>query len=155
MGAAAFSLHDDRSEMLRENDAVHLDMEGSMTPERVKYFVDKAWPMSGGDPLDQSINLAITQAVNEALEEAAKTGKYMTPDRIAQIYAEETGGDIDAEPAALRDFARRMWNEALTEALKPAMSEAMFWSDSGDTRAYAACELIIGAIDAMKIPEES
>jgi hypothetical protein len=42
-----------------------------MTPERVKYFVDKAWPMSGGDPLDQSINLAITQAVNEALEEAA------------------------------------------------------------------------------------
>jgi hypothetical protein len=35
------------------------------------------------------------------------------------------------------------------------MSEAMFWSDTDDTRAYKACELIIGAIDAMKIPEES
>ena len=72
MGADAEHLHDERAAMLRENDAVHLDMEGSMTPERVKYFVDKAWPMSGGDPLDQSINLVITQAVNEALEEAAK-----------------------------------------------------------------------------------
>ena len=77
----------------------------------------------------------------------------MTPERIARIYAEETGGDIDAEPAALHDFARRMWNEALTEALKPAMSEAIFWSDCGDTRAYATCELIIGAIDAMKLEE--
>jgi len=71
MGTAAERLHDDRSEMLREDDGVHRDMEGSMTPERVKYFVDKA-SMSGGDPLDQSINLVITQAVNEALEEAAK-----------------------------------------------------------------------------------
>jgi len=79
----------------------------------------------------------------------------MTPERIAKIYAEETGDDIDASESALRDFARRMWNEALTEALKPAMSEAMFWADSDDTRAYKACELIIGAIDAMKIPEES
>jgi len=79
----------------------------------------------------------------------------MTPERIAKIYAEETGDDIDASESALRDFARRMWNEALTEALKPAMSEAIFWSDTDDTRAYAACELIIGAIDAMKLPEES
>ena len=78
----------------------------------------------------------------------------MTPDRIAQIYAEETGGDIDAEPAALRDFARRMWNEAIEAALKPAMSEAIFWSDTDDTRAYEACEVIIGAIDTMKLPEE-
>jgi hypothetical protein len=79
----------------------------------------------------------------------------MTPERIAKIYAEETGDDIDASDSALRDFARRMWNEALTEALKPAMSEAMFWSDRNNTRAYKACELIIGAIDAMKIPEEA
>jgi len=79
----------------------------------------------------------------------------MTPERIAKIFAEETGDDIDASDSALRDFARRMWNEALTEAIKPAMSEAIFWSDTNDTRAYKACELIIGAIDAMKIPEES
>jgi len=77
----------------------------------------------------------------------------MTHERIAKIYAEETGDDIDASDSALRDFARRMWNEALTEALKPAMSEAQFWPYSND--AYKACELIIGAIDAMKIPEEA
>jgi len=38
MGAAAFSLHDERSEMLRENDAVHLDMEGSMKSKRYAYY---------------------------------------------------------------------------------------------------------------------
>lgn len=78
----------------------------------------------------------------------------MTPERIAEVFAEETGDDIDASDSALRDFARRMWNEALREAIKPAMSEAMFWFDCGDTRAYKACELIIGAIDALKLPEE-
>ena len=75
----------------------------------------------------------------------------MTPERIAEIYTEETGFEIGSEPAALQDFARWIWNEALTEAIKPAMSEAMFWSDCNDTRAYKACELIIGAIDAMKL----
>ena len=78
----------------------------------------------------------------------------MTPERIAEIFAEETGFDIDVEPMALRDFARRMWNDALEEAIKPAMSEAIFWSDCNDTRAYKACSLIIGAIDALKLPEE-
>ena len=104
MDSDAFYLHDGVPAMLREGDAVHRNMEGSMTPER-----------------------------------------------IAEIFAEETGDDIDASESALQDFARRMWNEALSEALKPAMSEAIFWSDSGDTRAYAACELIIGAINAMKL----
>ena len=56
-----------------------------MTPERVKYFVDKAWPMSGGDPLDHSIAIAITLAVNEAYDRAAIRG------RITQIE----GGLVD------------------------------------------------------------
>ena len=78
----------------------------------------------------------------------------MTPERIAEIYAEETGFDIDKEDAALRDFARRMWNEALTEAKKCADSEAMFWADTDDTRAHKAAKLIADNILALKLPEE-
>lgn len=78
----------------------------------------------------------------------------MTPERIAEIYAEETGDDIDASDSALRDFARRMWNEALTEAKKCAESEAMFWADTDDTRAHKAARLISDNINALKLPEE-
>jgi len=52
----------------------------------------------------------------------------MTPERIAEIFAEETGDDIDASDSALRDFARRMWNEAIEEALK-ALDDAYRWSE--------------------------
>jgi len=81
----------------------------------------------------------------------------MTPKRVKEIangccnYICGNGKDFDAINLAITQAV----NEALTEAINPVMSEAMFWSDSGDTRAYAACELIIGAIDAMKIPEEA
>ena len=34
----------------------------------------------------------------------------MTPERIAKIFAEETGFDIDKEDAALEDFGKRMYN---------------------------------------------
>jgi len=37
MGTAAERLHDDRSEMLREDDAVHRDMEGGMKSKRYAY----------------------------------------------------------------------------------------------------------------------
>jgi len=114
MGAAAFSLHDERSEILRENDAVHGDVEGSMTPERIAEIAKSACKIVD---TRYATNLAIPSAIERAITLAV--------------------------------------NEALSEALKPAMSEAMFWSDTDDTRAYKACELIIGAIDAMKIPEES
>jgi len=66
----------------------------------------------------------------------------MTPARIAQIYAEETGFDIDKEPAALQDFARRMWNEAIGAAAvrgRIAQLQNMLVDD---------------AIRALKLPEE-
>jgi len=81
----------------------------------------------------------------------------MTPKRVKEIangccnYICGNGKDFDAINLVITQAV----NEALTEAINLVMSEAMFWSDSGDTRAYAACELIIGAIDAMKIPEEA
>ena len=85
----------------------------------------------------------------------------MTPERIAEI-AKSACKIVDTRyatnlsiPSAIERAITLAVNEALSEALKPAMSEAMFWSDTDDTRAYKACELIIGAIDAMKIPEES
>lgn len=78
----------------------------------------------------------------------------MTPARIAQIYAEETGFDIDASPAALQDFARRMWNEALEEAEKPIRSEVIFWLDCDDARPYKACVRMLDAVSALKLPEE-
>lgn len=78
----------------------------------------------------------------------------MTPERIAEIYAEETGFDIDKEPAALQDFAMAMYLEALEDAKLAAVSEAMFWYDCDDGRPYKACSLIIDRIDALKLPEE-
>ena len=111
MGAAAEHLHDDRPAMLREGDALYMDMEGSMTPERIAEIAKSACKIVD---TRYATNLAIPSAIERAITLAV--------------------------------------NEALSEALKPAMSEAIFWSDCGDTRAYKACELIIGAIDAMKIP---
>lgn len=78
----------------------------------------------------------------------------MTPERIAEIYAEETGFDIDASPAALRDFAMAMYLEGIENAKLEAVSEAMFWHDCEDGRPYKACTLIIDRIDALKLPEE-
>ena len=68
--------------------------------------------------------------------------------------SDETGFDIDKEPASLQDFARRMWNEALTEAERPIGSEATFWGDTDDTRAYKACMRMLEAVRALKLPEE-
>ena len=78
----------------------------------------------------------------------------MTPERVAEIFAEETGDDIDASDSALRDFARRMWNEALSEAERPIGSEATFWGDTDDTRAYKACMRMLEAVRALKLLEE-
>ena len=78
----------------------------------------------------------------------------MTPERIAEIFAEETGDDIDASDFALRDFAMAMYLEGLENAKLEAVSEAMFWNDCDDGRPYKACSLIIGRIDALKLPEE-
>jgi len=106
MDRAAEHLHDGCTAMLRKGDAVHMDMEGSMTPER-----------------------------------------------IAKIYAEETGGDIDAEPAALHDFARRMWNEALEEALK-ALDDAYRWSEGyGASKAKLEGIKLCGDV-VLKLREE-
>ncbi len=44
-----------------------------MTPERVKAIAETAWIQPHYRPLDVAIERAITQAVNEALEEAANT----------------------------------------------------------------------------------
>ena len=44
------------------------------------------------------------------MQQSTHTGEAMTPDRIAQIYADETGFDINQEPAALEDFAKKMYN---------------------------------------------
>jgi hypothetical protein len=38
----------------------------------------------------------------------------MKPERIAEIFAEETGDDIDASDSALRDFARRTFKRLQT-----------------------------------------
>ena len=64
----------------------------------------------------------------------------MTPERVAEIYAEETGFDIDKEPAALQDFARRMWNDALEEAAKVCNAYGAIYCPT--------------AIRALKLPEE-
>ena len=78
----------------------------------------------------------------------------MTPERIAEIYAYETGFDLHKEPAALQDFAMSMYLEGLENAKLAAISEAMFWHDCDDGRPYKACSLIIDRIDALKLPEE-
>lgn len=39
----------------------------------------------------------------------------MTPERIAEIFAEETGFDIDASDSALRDFAMAIYLEGVKE----------------------------------------
>ena len=64
----------------------------------------------------------------------------MTPERIAEIFAEETGDDIDASDSALRDFARRMWNEALEEAAKVCTDYGAMYCHN--------------AIRAIKLPEQ-
>ena len=84
----------------------------------------------------------------------------MTPKRVTEIgdalYRELCGPErYKSDESAIDRAITIAVNEALSESLKPAMSEAIFWSDCNDTRAYAACELIIGAIDAMKLPEEA
>lgn len=79
----------------------------------------------------------------------------MTPARIAEIFAEETGFNIADKPAAIEDFARRMWNEAIIDAAECAMSEAKFWSDCDDARPNKACLLIVHAIRDLKLPEDA
>lgn len=68
----------------------------------------------------------------------------MTPERVAEIFAEETGDDIDASDSALRDFARRMWNEALEAA---AVSAEIGTNPLG-------IATVADAIRALKLPEE-
>jgi len=67
----------------------------------------------------------------------------MTPERVAEIYAEETGFDINDEPAALQDFARRMWNEALEEA-----------ANLLDAEDFAGAAVLGLRVRALKLPEE-
>lgn len=67
----------------------------------------------------------------------------MTPERIAEIYAEETGGYINENSSlCIEDFARRMWNEAIAAA-----------SVRGRI-AQLQNMLVDDAIRALKLPEE-
>ena len=106
MVPVAEHLHDGCSAMLRESDDVPMDMEGSMTPER-----------------------------------------------IAEIFAEETGDDIDASDSALRDFARRMWNEALEEAAKDLdLSANLNWQMK--STGYQYIQQSAQIVRALKLPED-
>jgi len=66
----------------------------------------------------------------------------MTPERIAEIYTEETGFEIGSEPAALQDFARWIWNEAI------------FSASVRGRIAQLESRLVDNAILELKLPEE-
>lgn len=76
----------------------------------------------------------------------------MTPERIAEIYADETGLDLNSEPAALQDFARAIWNEALEET-KVALDCTNFHYDDSEFAPPLEYQ-IHTVIDSLKLPEE-
>lgn len=88
----------------------------------------------------------------------------MTPERILEYSRLITGSmspqSIEMykdgswhEPTTTR-LIRQAVNEALTEAERPIASEAKFWRDTDDTRAYKACMRMLEEVRALKIPEE-
>jgi len=80
----------------------------------------------------------------------------MTPERV-EFYANQALQQSGYDGPPYSDFERAITqavNEALSEAKQCADSEAMFWDDCDDKRAYKAARLIGDNIDALKLPEE-
>ena len=88
----------------------------------------------------------------------------MTPER-AMIYSRLMTGVLSYQniviakdggwhESAVTDLLRQAVNEALTEAERSIGSEATFWGDTDDTRAYKACMRMLEEVRALKLPEQ-